>query len=91
MFLALSWTCFWHGAGEFGFGFATFYIFYQPFACVLRRMEHSFFKQLTDCAADLWVNFLFYNTLTPTEYLIVQKVNFDFRNLTYFGVSSEHN
>jgi hypothetical protein len=45
--------------------------FDHPFAFVLRRIEHSLFLQLSDCAADVWVISLFYNTLTPTEYLKV--------------------
>jgi len=47
-------------------------------------MEHSLFLQLTDCAADVLVISLFYNTLTPTEYLKVRKVHLDFQNVIHF-------
>ena len=42
--------------------------FVLPSAFVLRRIDHSLFQQLSDCAAGLWDNYQFYNTITPTVY-----------------------
>ena len=35
---------------------------------VLRRMDRSLTQEPSDCAAGLWVIYLFYNTITPTVY-----------------------
>ena len=49
--------------------------FDHHFAFVLLRIERSRLKQLPDCAVGYWVNLLFYNTLTLTEYSKVPRVN----------------
>jgi hypothetical protein len=52
--------------------------FDHHFAFVLRRIERSRLKQLPDCAVGYWVNLLFYNTLTLTEYSKVPRVHYGF-------------
>jgi hypothetical protein len=46
----------------------------------LRRIDLSLSQQLSDCAAGGWGNYLFYNTITPTVYLLVLRVDWDFRS-----------
>ena len=52
---------------------------------ILRRIDLSLFQHLSDCPAGLWVIYLFYNTITPTLYWLVQRVELDFRSLVPFG------
>ena len=42
--------------------------FVLPSAFVSRRIDLSNLQQLSDCAADVVVISLFYNSLTPSEY-----------------------
>ena len=55
----------------------------------LRRIDRSLFQQLSDCAADVWVNTIFYNTLTPTEYCLDYKFYFESQYLIF--LESVHN
>ena len=56
---------------------------------VLRRMDHSLFSPFSDCAAGWWVNYLSYNTITPTVYWLVPRVYWYFRSLIPFGTISK--
>jgi hypothetical protein len=48
----------WEGAVRLFVASPTFHL--------LRRMDHSFTQQLSDFAAGYGLNYLFYNSLTPT-------------------------
>ena len=76
------------------FDYSGFWFPYVPFfdlqpAFALRRIDRSLFQQLSDCAAGLYVIYLFYNHFTPSELLIVLKINLDFRSLIHFGSVSK--